>query len=72
MWCGKKKKKKIKEKEKVRKAGRYMSLEFLERVRIKDIDFFPFFFFFFLVKKWIYFERNTLHSVWAILEGECG
>ena len=23
-------------------------------------------------KKWIYSERNTLHRVWAISEGECG
>ena len=69
MWCGQKKKKERKEKEKVRKAVRYMSLEFLEWVRIKDIDFFMYFF---LGKKWIYFERNTLHRVWAILEGKCG
>ena len=64
------KKKKSKEKKK-KKSGRQldMSLEFLEWVRIKDIDFFMYFF---LGKKWIYFERNTLHRVWAILEGKCG
>ena len=22
-------------------------------------------------KKWIYLERDTLHRVWAIVEGEC-
>ena len=23
-------------------------------------------------KKWVYLERDTLHRVWAIAEGECG
>ena len=25
-----------------------------------------------LGKKWVYLERDTLHRVWAIAEGECG
>ena len=81
MWCGKKKNSKEKniynknflkkEKEKVRKAVRYMSLEFLEQVRIKGIDFFLFFFC--QVRSgYILRETDSTDRVWAILEGECG